>query len=242
MKLFSLSLLISLLLPLTAQEEIAPDPYTVLANARYVTTLTKNDLSGKLKKGGHEVPVQLYMRGKDIQMQYQPGKGQDWKGIHLQLNDDKCDLFNVQGQKSTKFADSKIGQDISGTDLSYEDLSLRFLYWPDPEIVGQEKIKLQDCYIVEVYNPDLNQGNYAVCRLWIHKKAAALMKVKAFDKKGKHVKTFEVSDLMKVKGDYVMEKMKVERIKDDRVTSISYLIFDNPDGKSKKKTGRPKLR
>jgi len=178
------------------------------------------------------------MRGKDIQMQYLPEGAPAWKGIHLQLNDDRCDLYDVLGSKSTKFSDSKIGQSIDGTDLSYEDLSLRFLYWPDPEIVGEETIKTQGCYIIQVFNPNPDQGNYAVCRLWIHKKAAALMKVKAFDRKGQHVKTFGVSDLMKVNGDYVMEKMKVETIKDERTTSISYLIFENPE--EKKKTGNPR--
>ena len=219
-----------------AQEDL--DAYEIMAKARYVSSLSKHDLSGNLKKNGRKVPMKLYMRGKDIQMQYQPSEGQGWQGIHLQLKNDSCDLYDVYGSEMTKFSDEKIGQSIANTDLSFEDVSMRFLYWPSPEIVGEETIMAQGCHIIRVYNPNLLQGNYAVCDLWIHKKAGALMRVKAFDQRAQHIKTFEASDLMNVNGEIMMRKMKVERLKNGRVQSVSYMIFDNPEKRSAKKRVR----
>ena len=231
-------LLLSLFLSPLLKAEEDFDAYEVMAKARYVSSLSKNDLTGNLKKKGHVVPIRLYMRGKDIQMQYQPDSSKGWKGVHLQLKDDNCDLYDVDGENLTKFPDEKIGKNIAKTDLTYEDLSLRFLYWPSPEIVGEETIMAQSCYIIRVYNPNSSQGNYAVCDLWIHKRAGALMRVKAFDQKAQHVKTFEAADLMNVDGEIMMRKMKVERIKNNRVQSVSYMIFDNPEKDFKKKVRR----
>lgn len=222
-------LLISLFFMLISS---AQDADAVLANARYVTSLNKNDLSGKLRKGRAEVPVKLYMRENNIQMQYQPSENKGWRGIHLQLNKESCELFDLNDGNLSAFPDSKIGQAISDTDLSYEDLSLRFLYWPSPKIIGEDTVKTQGCYIVSVNNPD-GRGNYSRCDLWIHKKASALMQMKGYDKNGEHIKTFRVAELMKVDGDFAVEKMKVETIKNGRTKSISYLIFDNPEEKRK---------
>lgn len=237
MKKLLLSLLISLL-PLGAQE----NAHEILDATRYVSTLNKTDLTGKLRKDSTSVPVTLYMREENIQMQYKPDPNGDYKGVHLKLANDSCELYDLKDGGMTKFPDSKIGESIAGTDLTYEDLSLRFLYWPDPEIKGEEKLLLtqQDCYIIRVFNPD-RRGNYSVCDLWIHKKAAALMQVEAYNWKAKHVKTFKVSELMQVDGDYAMKKMKVETIKDGRTASISYLIFDEPE-KKKESYGNRKLR
>lgn len=238
MKKLLLSLLISLL-PLSAQE----NAHEILDATRYVSTLSKTDLTGKLRKDSTSVPVNLYMREENIQMQYLPDPKGAYKGIHLKLANDSCELYDLKDGKMTAFPDDKIGQSIAGTDLTYEDLSLRFLYWPDPEIKGQEKLLMsgQDCYIIRVFNPD-RRGNYSVCDLWIHKKAAALMQVEAYDWKAKHVKTFKVTDLMQVDGDYAMKKMKVETIEDGRTISISYLTFDDPDEKSNSNHPRKKLR
>ena len=237
MKPFFHIILFALILPTLGVDVEAEQ---LLANARYVSALNKQDLTGKLKKGSNEVPIKLYMRGKDIQMQYELQKDV-WNGVHLELKDSNCELFDIIGGEMKKFPDQKIGQPIASTDLSYEDLSLRFLYWPAPEIVGEESVKTQDCYIVRVFNPD-TRGNYAVCDLWIHKKAAALMKVKAFNAKGQHIKTFEASDLMNVDGEILMRKMKVERLSNGRVDSVSYLIFDNPEGVLKKRKAGRKLK
>jgi len=212
----------------------------LLANARYVSALNKQDLEGKLKQGSKEVPIKLFMRGQNIQIQFQE-KNEQIKGIHLQLNDANCELFDVIGDQMTQFPDQKIGQAVESTDLSYEDLSLRFLYWPSPEIVGEEKIKGQDCYIIRVFNPD-TRGNYAVCDLSIHKKAAALMQMKGFNLKGQHVKTLLTTELMNVEGEILMKKMKVESLSNGRTNSLSYLIFNNPEGVLKSRKAGRKLR
>jgi len=223
----------ALLLLLSASIALADaDPTFVITNARYVSTLTKTDLEGKLKKGSTSFPVKLYMRGKDIQLRYLKQKENTWAGIHLQLNQSSCELFDVVGSKMTPFPSSKIGQQIQGTDITYEDISLRFLYWPTPSLLYEESVKTQTCYVIRVFNPD-QRGNYKYVDLWIHKKSYALMKVKAYDRANKHIKTLEAADLMNVDGDIMMKKMKVQTIENGRTKSISYLIFENPEGVAK---------
>lgn len=224
-----------------------PDPEQILAHARYTTTLNNTDLFATLKKGNIQVPVRFYMRGSDIQMQYLPFQNAEWQGIHLKFEEEECTLYKVEAETAekesslTKLDIDTIATPIANTDLTLEDLSLRFLCWPDPKIIGTEKIKTQSCYIIRVFNPN-KDGNYSTCDLWIHRKEGALMQVKAYDWKGKLIKMFRVSDLMRHNGNYMIKTLKVETIYKNRVASISYLKFDNPQKQSPTNSRRRSLR
>ena len=43
---------------------------------------------------------------------------------------------------------------IQGTDLSWIDLTLAYLWWPGGKIVGEESIRSFDCYIVDIPAPE----------------------------------------------------------------------------------------
>ncbi len=223
---YALSIILCLFGSLLASS--AQDVHELMARARYVTTLSKTDLEGRLKKSSLEIPVKFSLNGENLMVQYYVDSL--WKGLHVKLNPTNCQLFDINADGSESlFSDQKIGQDIAGTDLSYEDLSLRFLYWPVAELKGEERIKSQNCYIVRVHNPD-QKGNYLYCDLWLHQKASNLMQVKAYDRNEQHCKTLQAADLMNVDGEIMMRKMKVEVVKNGDTQSISYLIFKNPEG------------
>ena len=59
----------------------------------------------------------------------------------MQLKEGEAKLFETEQGKAKPFPPQKIGEAIIGSDVTYEDLSLRFLYWKDAEIVGRIKSK-----------------------------------------------------------------------------------------------------
>lgn len=211
-----------------------PSADQILGGARYVTTLSKHDLKGHIRKDGKKVPIALFLKGENIQLQF--AEKNKWNSFHLKLKEDQYQLFEIKDGKTRSFPQQKLGEKIAKTDVTYEDMSLRFLYWPNPTVIGEERIMAQDCYKLEVKNPS-NTGEYGYVHVWIHKKAGALMRVHSFDRKKKLVRHFEIVELMKIDDDYAVRKMKVSTVKNDRVKGKSYLVFDNPD---KKKPRGPK--
>ncbi len=199
----------------------------VLRGARYASTLQHQDLHGVMRKGRMKMPISLFMRGKDIQFLYNTKDG--GKRFHMRLAKDKFDLFEIIGKKTVKFSDKKISQSINNTDLSFEDLSMRFLYWKNSKIVGEERIKAQKCYKLRLINPE-RSGNYKIVYAWVHKKYGSLMRVIGYNASGQPLKKFEVTDLMRVGKNYTLKRMRVDSFDPKRGKSVgvTYLEFNKP--------------
>lgn len=199
----------------------------LLEGIRYGTTLQQGKLEGHLRKNGKRTPLSLHLRGEDITFQYYTN--QQWSGFHMQLREGQASLFETLGAKAKAFPSDKIGEAIIGSDLTYEDLSLRFLYWEDARIVGEEKIKMQPCYKIRLVNPG-NDGRYSLVYVWVHQKYGALMQVAGYDAKGQLLKRFHVTELMTVDKIQTLKKMNVETYQagTNKVTGVTYLEFKEP--------------
>ncbi len=199
----------------------------IVNGVRLASTLQQNDLNGTLRKKGKRTPIGLFLRGQNIQFQYQEKK--EWQVFHMRLKQNNFDLFEIIKGKNVKFPSKKLGLPIMGTDLTYEDLAFRFLYWPNPKIVGEEKIKLQKCYKIRLVNPGKG-GRYDIVYIWVHQKFNALMQVVGYNEQGKILKRFHVTELMKVPNGQTLKKMNVESYNPatGKVTGITYLEFKKP--------------
>jgi hypothetical protein len=231
------NLLLSLILStasLATAEDAPPPVDQLLMTARYVTTLQKHDLKGQLRKNGKKVPVILFMNRKqgDIQFQYLPEGQKDWKKariFHMRLKANRYDLFELKDGKTLNFPASKLSESIEKTDLTYDDLAMRFLYWPGGVVTGSEKIKRQDCWNIRLNNPG-KSGLYRTVVASIHKKAGALMQVYGYDAEGRTIKQFQISDLMKVGKSYTLRRMRVNSYDpvSRKIIGTTYVEFEKP--------------
>ena len=73
-------------------------------------------------------------------------------------------------------------------------------------------------------------GRYAQVRVWVHRKSGALMQVVGFDGKGRPLKRFQVTDIMRVGEVYTVRRMRVDSIEPvaNKVVGLTYLEFDKP--------------
>lgn len=219
----ALSLAIALICPAFSQSA-----EQMMERARIGATLQNADLNGKISGPGGKTDVALFLKGKNIQFQFLQNK--QWVPFHLRLGDDQFDLFEFRNGKTLRFPSEKLMQPIAGSDITYEDLSFRFLYWPNPKLEGSERVGPHDCWKIRVNNPG-GKGAYALTYVWVHKEYGAFMKVEGFDRSGKRIKRFEVESVMKLKdGNYTLRKMQVSTMNGDRAASNSYLTFDKPTG------------
>ncbi len=226
------------LLPATAGQ---PDAKVILEGARMSASLTRLDegLSGNLRKGSSRTPVMLFLKGEDIQFQFSENKG-PWQVFHMRMGDAEFNLFEMVDGKTRAFATEKLVMPIAGTDLTYEDLALRFFYWPNPKFEGEENVGGQPCYKIRIEKPRGAAGRYEVVYVWVHRKFGAFMKIRGHDKSGGLVKEFQVEDVMQVSNDtWTLRKMQVATHDPatGRRVSITDVTFDSP-----KKTGPRGLR
>ena len=204
----------------------------IMSSVRQVAVLQEDqDLTGAIRKGGAETPLTLFLRGKDIQFALNGGA----ERFHLRLNEDSQQLRELIGGASRPFPAGKIAAPIAGTDVSYEDLALKFLYWPNPRIIQEEKIEGQRCWRLHVVNPE-KTGRYREVSVWVTQKQRALMRVVGYGPRPETaaIKQFEITKVMKVKGVYTVKTMKVSSFsKDRRVKGITYLEFQKPTRKGR---------
>lgn len=196
----------------------------LLENVRLGATLQHGKLDGHIRKSGKRTPLSLHMKGQDITFQFFVDK--KWNGFHMQLKQGRAKLFETVQGKAKPFPPKKIGEAIIGSDVTYEDLSLRFLYWKDAKIEGQDKIKMQACHKIRLNNPG-KDGRYKTVYIWVHQKFGALMQVAGYDAQGHLIKRFHVTELMTVEKVQTLKKMNVETYKPgtNKVIGVTYLEF-----------------
>lgn len=209
----------------------------ILATTRYAATMqTQQDLHGFMSKNGKRTPVSLFLRNENIQFHYKV-KGKDHR-FHMRLKDDYYDLLEIVGGKTKAFSSKKISENINGTDISFEDLSMRFLYWKNASVIGNEKVNGQLCYKLRLENPTKRSGKYDIVYVWVHKKYGAMMKMVGYNAAGKPLKQFLVTDVMRIGKEYTLRKMRVDTIdaQSNKAVGLTYLEFKKAKKAKERKT------
>lgn len=220
------ALLFAAVAPLHAQ---APDANQMIKNIRLSATLQEFDLEGSIRGGGKKFPIGLYVREENMQFDLKNGER-----FHIRLGDEKAELLTLDDSGKTRaFPTAKLIQPIAGTDITYEDLTLRFLYWPNAKLEGEENVNGADCYRIRLDNKT-GQGAFGAVYVWVHKKYGAFWQIRAHDRAGKPIKEFLVNDVMQLPGKkaYTVKSMRVntleERGNEYRTKSVTYLDFQSP--------------
>ncbi len=215
-------------------QQAATNAEQIIGTAKMIAALQQSDLKGNMINGRTKIPVVLFLRQENIQ--FQVWEADKWKAFHLRMNDENCDLLEMIGNKQSKFPVAKIANPIAGTDLSYEDLAMRFFYWKKPILEGTERVGVHNCWKIRLNNPGQG-GAYQVMYVWVHQKYGAFMKIEGFNRNGQILKRFEVTDVMNIGKDasgtdiYTLKQMNVKTMNpaNGRAASETKLIFDKPE-------------
>jgi len=214
---------------LQAAEQVAAAD--LLKSVRHQASLqNKKVLKGTLRKAGNKTPFQIKLNQNVIEYQYVAGAG--WDTFGLELDADGQKLYRINAGKRQTLKDDQMNQTLANTDVSYEDLSLRFLYWPNAQYMPHSHnsfIKGRECHIVAVSNPGVG-GDYSWVRVWIDKENGAMWQMEGVTQDGRIVKRFLLNSIMKLKdGTWYMRQMRVEKHnpQSKRIESVSYIELDN---------------
>lgn len=229
-----LSLLgVLLLAPFATAQDTSADE--LLSSMRKMTVSQgERDVTGTLRtnRSKDKVPFSLSARGETICYQYKSGDA--WKRFDVRIREKNVELATVDGGKATVMAPANYTQLIPGTDICYEDLSLRFLYWKGGRILTdgvETRIKGRDCVVVEVPNPKPSVGQFATVRLWLDKENGTAWQMDGYGTDGKMRKRFTITSIKKLSdGTWFFKEMKIE-VRDpqnpDRTKALDYMTVDN---------------
>ena len=198
--------------------EPSPSAKEILESVRMRQSQQQIDLQGQLRQNEIVVPFQLIQSGPIVRYIFSNPD----ESLQLQLGegDSQLDELSEDGVKKVAQFDRK----IRGTDVTYEDIALKFLYWPNANVVGQENVRTRNCWKLQLRAPS-KQSQYSYVLLWIDKNSGALMRMEGYNRDAQLAKKFEVVSAQKIDNRWFLKQMRIETLQPGtkHVQSRTYL-------------------
>lgn len=209
--------------PKTAEE--------ILRIVRLSYALQNHKMNGHLRDDatGRTEPMTLTMENQVMRFLFTNSPKEI---VHLDLNTTPATLYQVRAGGTSQVQGNQYSASVRGMAFNYEDLSLRFLYWPRPQLMGEGRVSGQKCWIVRVTNPG-KDGPYYVVDIYVHQGSGGAAKMEAYDRNSKVVKKYQVTKVQKVDKATVLKELKIETINpfNGDVKGRTYMIMENPEKK-----------
>jgi hypothetical protein len=195
-----------------------PDANELLANVRLRQSQQQIDLRGQLRQEEKIVPFHLVQNGPLIRYIFNNPD----ETLQLRIGDKDSRLVEITRSGSEKI--TRLNEPVRGTAITYEDLALKFLYWPNARVIGSDFIRTRNCWKVQLQAP-AGDPQYGSILLWVDKDSGALMRMEGYDSTGKLIKRFEVVSAQKIEERWYLKQMRVEKREPQsgRVTARTYL-------------------
>lgn len=197
-----------------------PSAEEILASVRMLESRQQLDLDGQLRQNDNLVPFHITQSGPLIRYSFSDPD----EVLQLRLGEDGSRLDLVTDGGAEKFPAEKLNEKIRDTGVTYEDLALKFLYWPGGRVLGDETVHARSCWKLQLSAPT-RDSQYANVFIWADKKSGALMRLEGYDAGGKLVKRFEVVSTQKIDNRWFLKQMRVDEMQPgtNKVQSRTYL-------------------
>lgn len=191
--LFFGALALAMLLPVPARAE--PNAQQILEGIRFRQSQEHRALLGQLRTGDRVIPFRLVAQGEVIRYEFDNPR----QVLTIRLGQSR-----LQG---AEFSDH-----IAGTDISYEDVALRFLYWPNARLEGEDRVLTRKTWRIRVSPGVSDKSQYSSVVVWVDQGSAALLRAEGFDRSGALARRFEVKSSQVIDGQWMLKQMRIERM------------------------------
>ncbi len=197
-----------------------PSAQEILAQVRLQQSQQQLDLEGQLRSDATVIPFRITQTGPVIRYTFVNPP----EVLQLRLGEKGSRLDLVTENSTKRFSKSRLNDKIGGTGVTYSDLALKFLYWPDAEVIGADTLRTRNCWRLRLSAP-ARDSPYASVLLWVDRESGAIMRMEGYDARGQLTKRFEVVSAQKIEGRWFLKQMRIEEIQPgtDKVRSRSYL-------------------
>lgn len=207
MKFFPLLASLALLNVAAGLAEPPPSAQQILSGVRLQQAQQELDLTGQLRAEQLIVPFHLTQTGPIVRYSFTNPD----EALQLRFGESDSRLEEITRRGVEKIAPAQFDHRVRGTGVTYEDLALKFLYWPKATVVGEESIRTRRCWKLLLEAPS-RQSQYGSVLLWIDEEGGALMRIEASDWSGKLAKRFEVVSAQKIEGRWFLKQMRIEEL------------------------------
>ncbi|HEY5811211.1 MAG TPA: outer membrane lipoprotein-sorting protein, partial [Terrimicrobiaceae bacterium] len=183
-----------------------PDAEAILRAARVNPAAREISLEARLRTASESTPFQIVV---DDAVHYRFEN--PYQELILQLQEESSSLLERSGGKTSPVKPARYDDSVRGTGITYEDLSLKFLYWKKPKLLDEEVIRSRKAWKIEIQAGGAS-SQYGVARLWIDQESGALLRVEGYDKDGRLLRRFEVVSAQKIDGQWMLKQMRVESL------------------------------
>ena len=214
------SFVISFALALSIYAAPPPSAKEILDSVRMLEAQQQIDLDGQLREEEKIVPFHLTQTGALIRYSF----SEPDEVLQLKLGENNSRLDLVTDSAPEKFPADKLKEKVRGTGITYEDLTLEFLYWPNARVLGDETVRTRSCWKLQVVAAS-HDSQYWNVLVWVDKASGALMRMEGYDWEGKLAKRFEVVSAQKIDNRWFLKQMRVEELQPgtNKVQSRTYL-------------------
>ena len=213
------------LMPLTdqvvvPQGENSKQASKILSQVRYAYPQKTLNFRGEIRPrriGFKMIPLNLSFNSQLIKFEFfeeNNSKKEIDETIRLDFSGDKINVLRSFESLTKEIKNDDLSNSIRGTDISYDDIVMRFLDWPNPVLLKVEKAKGGKAWKIRCANPNKTQL-YSIVDVWVSQKSAAIVRMNAYNQKRRIIKSFEVDSIQQIKGDWFVETMIVRTYPDD---------------------------
>lgn len=119
-----------------------------------------------------------------------------------------------------------LGAPVQGTDFSWLDLSLCFLWWTDGTVAGREVVRGRPCFMVDVRPPQDEKSPYSLARLWIDEEIRMMLRAEAYARSGAPARSLWIKSVKKINDAWMIKDMEIESYPLVHRTRLSVLEAD----------------
>lgn len=182
-----------------------PDAEEILGAARLNPFGSQVQLRAQLRVGSKKTPFQI--RTGDGAVSYAFSEpGETWI---LRPGEKGPVLQHAEGNRLQNIHD--FTRTVRGDLVTLEDLALRFLYWRNPHLLGEETIRTRRAWKIEMNTAEPGSP-YGAVRVWIDRESLALLRMEGFDRTGRPVKRFEVVSAQRLQDQWMLKQMRIEKL------------------------------
>jgi len=198
-------LLLIVLLSANPRCIVAQSAEKILEAARLNPTSQPAELNARIRSDGTNTPVKITLRDHVISYEFENPK----QVLRLKLGP-KLTRLSEQLNDITKLVPAiRLHDEIRNSGLTYEDLSLGFLYWPYPVIQGHETLRTRVAWKIDLQAP-AEETLYGVARVWVDKESGAILRIEGYDKHGQLLRRFEIISAQKIGDLWMLKQMRIE--------------------------------
>jgi hypothetical protein len=213
---------------LTARAQEQTDVNFILGRVWANMEMQPFELEGVIRHGSALHPIKLKTGPRE--MVYMLGGKQ--ADIRVVFGSDKSQVFTrkCEGCKWTELPTSSWDSRVLGTDVTYRDLALDFLTWPEVKLLGRGNAKTLSAFILEAANPAGKNSNISRVRFWISSEHFVLVQAEAYNTQGDVVRRFDVNGVQRFGDFWTIKELRIAEMIPKRNLSRSRTFIEINSG------------